>query len=57
MSLGIAWFEHAGTSFADMLKEADALMYQVKHDTKGGMRMQRFNGKTPTTKTVAPGAA
>jgi diguanylate cyclase (GGDEF)-like protein len=47
-SLGIAWFEQAKTSFADMLKEADALMYQVKHDTKGGMRMQCFSGKPPT---------
>jgi diguanylate cyclase (GGDEF)-like protein len=51
-SLGIAWFAHAEVGFADMLKEADALMYHVKHDTKGGIRMQHFAGKTTTPNTA-----
>ena len=46
-SLGVAWFAQADVSFAEMLKEADALMSQVKHGTKGGMRMQCFLGQTP----------
>lgn len=46
-SLGIAWFAHADVGFSEMLKEADTLMYQVKHDTKGGTRMQCFSGQTP----------
>lgn len=46
-SLGIAWFAQADVSFAEMLKEADALMYQVKHGTKGGTRMQCFFGEKP----------
>lgn len=41
-SLGIAWFEKQGNGFAAMLKAADALMYEMKQDGKGGIRMRSF---------------
>lgn len=41
-SLGIAWFEKGRDDFATMLKAADVLMYKMKRDGKGGVRLQAF---------------
>ena len=45
VSIGIAWFELAATDFDDMVKAADALMYEIKQDGKQGVRSKRM----PTT--------
>lgn len=41
-SLGVAWFATGKDEFAAMLKAADALMYEMKEDGKGGVRTRSF---------------
>ena len=41
-SVGVACFEKPDNDFARMLRLADKLMYEVKQDGKGGMRMRSF---------------
>lgn len=45
VSIGIAWFELAATDFGEMVKAADALMYEIKQDGKHGVRSKPM----PTT--------
>jgi diguanylate cyclase (GGDEF)-like protein len=42
-SIGIAWFEQAGTDFEALLKAADGLMYRIKREGAGGVRLQYFH--------------
>lgn len=41
-SIGVAWFGRVDGQFAEMLKAADALMYEVKQAGKGDMRSRRM---------------
>lgn len=48
-STGVIWFGEVDRSFADMMKAADALMYEAKLGGKDNMRFQRFEaGPQPT---------
>ena len=39
-SIGVAWFERPNGSFQSMIQAADALMYDVKHAGKNGLRVR-----------------
>ena len=41
-SVGVAWFEQVAQTFPEMLKAADALMYEVKEGGKNNMHCRRF---------------
>lgn len=41
-SIGMAWFERAGTDFEGLLKEADSVMYRIKRARAGGVQVQHF---------------
>ena len=41
-SIGVVWFEQPEGEFEPMLEAADALMYEVKREGKGGFRTQSF---------------
>ena len=42
VSVGVAWFENVADCFADMLNEADGLMYEIKETGKHGVRSKKF---------------
>lgn len=42
-SLGIVWFENGNQSIATMIKAADVLMYEVKKNGKGTVKICRWN--------------
>jgi len=45
-SIGLAWFGESDRSFAEMLKAADELMYEVKESGKSQVRTHRFDAVT-----------
>ncbi len=42
-SVGVAWYRTPGQRFADMLHGADALMYEVKQQSKSGVLVRSFD--------------
>lgn len=39
-SMGVAWFDSVGNDFPALIKAADVLMYEIKQERKGGIRVQ-----------------
>lgn len=56
-SLGVAWFGTTDHLFPAMLKEADALMYEVKESGKHDMRTRRFSELNTSPNNASSGPA
>jgi diguanylate cyclase (GGDEF)-like protein len=55
VSLGVAWFSVADRPFSEILKTADSLMYEVKENGKGAVRIRRFDDARPAMAIDRPG--
>ena len=57
VSLGVAWFSVADRPFPEILKTADALMYEVKENGKGAVCIRRFDDARPAMPSDRPGTS